>query len=156
MPLRDELLALFPALRNLPLGAYVVGGAVRDLLRGAPPADVDVACLDAAACAETLGRKVIRLGREEHISAWRVVDGEHVYDFAALLDGTIDADLGRRAWCAWSTPRISTTTRCGCSRPSAWPSASASRSTTPRSRPSARAPPRSSAWPPSAWRTSCR
>jgi tRNA nucleotidyltransferase/poly(A) polymerase len=94
--MRDELLALFPALRNLPPGAYVVGGAVRDLLRGAPPADVDVACLDAAACAETLGRKVIRLGREEHISAWRVVDGEHVYDFAALLDGTIDADLGRR------------------------------------------------------------
>jgi tRNA nucleotidyltransferase/poly(A) polymerase len=96
MPLRDELLALFPALRNLPPGAYVVGGAVRDLLRGAHPADVDVACLDPLACAETFGRKVIRLGREEHISAWRVVDGEHVYDFAALLDGTIDADLGRR------------------------------------------------------------
>lgn len=96
MPLRDELLALFPALRKLPANAYVVGGAVRDLLRGAHPADVDVACLDPLACARTLGRKVIRLGREEHISAYRVVDGEHEYDFAALLDGSIDADLGRR------------------------------------------------------------
>jgi len=43
-----------------------------------------------------LGRNVIRLGREEHLSAWRVVDGPHVYDFAALLDGSIDADLARR------------------------------------------------------------
>jgi len=96
MPLRDELLALFPALRKLPPNIYVVGGAVRDLLRGAHPADVDVACLDPLACARMLRRKVIRLGREEHISAYRVVDGEHVYDFAALLDGSIDADLGRR------------------------------------------------------------
>src|SRR5881275_2382860 len=96
MPLRDELLALFPALRKLPPDAYVVGGAVRDLLCGAQPADVDVACIDPLACARTLRRKVIRLGREEHISAYRVVDGKHVYDFAALLDGSIDADLGRR------------------------------------------------------------
>src|SRR5438067_4159800 len=94
--MRDELLALFPALRKLPPGAYVVGGAVRDLLIGAHPADVDVACLDPLACARTLRRKVIRLGREEHISAYRLIDGEHAYDFAALLDGAIDADLGRR------------------------------------------------------------
>src|SRR5437763_9550987 len=94
--MRDELLALFPALRKLPPDAYVVGGAVRDLLRGAHPADADVACLAPLACARALGRKVIRLGREEHISAYRVVDGRHVYDFAALLDGSIDADLGRR------------------------------------------------------------
>jgi len=96
MPLRDELLALFPALRKLPPNVFVVGGAVRDLLLGAHPADTDVACIDPLAAAQTLGRKVIRLGREEHISAYRVVDGEHVYDFAALLDGAIDADLGRR------------------------------------------------------------
>jgi tRNA nucleotidyltransferase (CCA-adding enzyme) len=94
--LRDRLLALFPALRSLPPNAYVVGGAVRDLLLGAHPADIDVACLDPQACARTLRRKVIRLGREEHVSAYRVVDGAHVYDFAALLDGSIDADLGRR------------------------------------------------------------
>jgi len=94
--LRDDLLHLFPRLRDLPIDAYVVGGAVRDLILGAAPADVDVACLDPLACARSLGRKVIRLGREEHLSAYRVVDGPHVYDFAALLDSSIDADLARR------------------------------------------------------------
>ena len=94
--LRDDLLRLFPRLRDLPTHAYVVGGAVRDLTLGTPPADVDVACLDPLACARTLRRKVIRLGREEHLSAYRVVDGPHIYDFAALLDGSIDADLARR------------------------------------------------------------
>ena len=96
MTLLPDLLRLFPRLRELPCDAYVVGGAVRDLILGAAPADVDVACLDPLACARALGRKVIRLGREEHLTAWRVVDGAHVYDFAALLDGSIDADLGRR------------------------------------------------------------
>jgi tRNA nucleotidyltransferase/poly(A) polymerase len=94
--LRDNLLRLFPRLRTVPADAYVVGGAVRDLIHGAAPADVDVACLDPLACARALGRNVIRLGREDHLSAWRVVDGPHVYDFAALLDGSIDADLARR------------------------------------------------------------
>ena len=96
MTLRDDLLRLFPRLRDLPTHAYVVGGAVRDLILGAAPADVDVACLDPLACARALRRKVIRLGREEHLSAYRVVDRSHVYDFAALLDGSIDADLARR------------------------------------------------------------
>jgi tRNA nucleotidyltransferase/poly(A) polymerase len=94
--LKDELLRLFPRLRDLPGDTWVVGGAVRDLIFGAAPADVDVACFDPLACARALGRKVIRLGREEHLSAWRVVDGAHVYDFAALLDGSIEADLARR------------------------------------------------------------
>lgn len=96
MTLRDDLLRLFPRLRDLPTHAYVVGGAVRDLTLGAAPADVDVACLDPLVCARAFRRKVIRLGREEHLSAYRVVDGPHVYDFAALLDGSIDADLARR------------------------------------------------------------
>jgi len=96
MTLLSDLLLLFPRLRDLPGDAYVVGGAVRDLLLGAAPADVDVACLDPLTCARALGRKVIRLGREEHLSAYRVVEGPHVYDFAALLDGSIEADLARR------------------------------------------------------------
>jgi len=96
MTIRDDLLRLFPRLRDLRTRAHVVGGAVRDLTLGAAPADVDVACLDPLACARTLRRKVIRLGREEHLSAYRVVDGSHIYDFAALLDNSIDADLARR------------------------------------------------------------
>jgi tRNA nucleotidyltransferase/poly(A) polymerase len=96
MTLRDELLRLFPDLRKVPAGAYVVGGAVRDLLLGRHPADADVASNDPLAAARALRHKVIRLGKGEHLSAYRVVLGEHVYDFAALLDHDIQADLARR------------------------------------------------------------
>lgn len=95
MSLHDELLRLFPDLRRLGAGAYVVGGAIRDLLRGESPADVDVACVDPLACARFLGRKVIRLGKD-HLSAYRIVAGPHVYDFAEILDGDIGRDLARR------------------------------------------------------------
>jgi tRNA nucleotidyltransferase/poly(A) polymerase len=94
--LQKELLRLFPALAGLPAGSYVVGGAVRDLLIGKSPADVDVACGDPLSCARTLGRKTIRLGKGGHLEAWRVVNGPHVYDFAEILDGDIAADLARR------------------------------------------------------------
>lgn len=93
---REELTRLFPALAQLGPGHYVVGGAIRDLLLGRDPADADVACLDPLAAARKAGPKVIRLGDQEHLSAYRVVLPEHVYDFAALLDGDIDADLARR------------------------------------------------------------
>ena len=100
MSLREKLVELFPALAKLPQDSYVVGGAVRDLLIGKTPADVDVACHDPLACARLLGRKTIRLGKGEHLEAWRVIDpfegGPHVYDFAAILDGVIEADLARR------------------------------------------------------------
>jgi tRNA nucleotidyltransferase/poly(A) polymerase len=95
MSLRDELLRLFPQLRRLPPGAYVVGGAVRDLLLDRTPADVDVASSNPLACAQSLGRRVIRLGREEHLSAWRVTSGSHVYDFAPI-EVDIAHDLARR------------------------------------------------------------
>jgi len=93
---RDELIRRFPALALLPPGTYVVGGAVRDLELGLDPADADVASVDALATAQLLGRKVIPLGTVEHLSAYRVVDGEHVYDFAPLLEANIDRDLRRR------------------------------------------------------------
>jgi tRNA nucleotidyltransferase/poly(A) polymerase len=92
----DDLLRLFPDLRKVPLPAYVVGGAVRDLLLGRHPADADVASNDPLAAARALRHKVIRLGKADHLSAYRVVLGEHVYDFAELLDHDIDADLARR------------------------------------------------------------
>jgi hypothetical protein len=93
---RDQLVARFPAIGTLGPGAYVVGGAVRDILLGRDPADVDVACADPLTMARSLGRKVIRLGDADHLNAYRVVTGEHVYDFAELLDGDIQRDLERR------------------------------------------------------------
>lgn len=93
---RDALTRRFPALATLGANCYVVGGAIRDLLAGREPADVDVACLDPLAAARSLGGKVIRLGDQEHLSAYRVVLPHHVYDFAGLLDDDVDADLARR------------------------------------------------------------
>ena len=93
---RDELTRRFPKLVRLGPGSYVVGGAIRDLLLGREPADVDVACLDPLAAAKLVRDRVIRLGDEEHLSAYRVVDHDRVYDFAELLDGSLDADLARR------------------------------------------------------------
>ncbi len=100
MPLLDEILRRFPLLAKLPpQGVYAVGGIVRDLLVGIDPNDADLASADALASANALagagGRKVITLGRD-HLSAYRIVDGEHIYDFAPLLDGGIDRDLARR------------------------------------------------------------
>lgn len=94
--MRDELLRRFPLLKRLPpAGVYAVGGAIRDLVIGRDPADADLACVDALACAEQLGRKVITLGRD-HLTAYRVVDGDRIYDFTPLPDGGIDRDLARR------------------------------------------------------------
>jgi tRNA nucleotidyltransferase/poly(A) polymerase len=81
---------LFPRLRELPETARLaVGGAIRDLLLGRTPNDVDVECDDPLAVAQSLGRKVIQLGRDDLI-AWRVVEGDRIYDFSEL------SPLGRR------------------------------------------------------------
>lgn len=96
MQWREELTRRFPALAKLGDDSYVVGGAIRDLLSGREPADADVACVDPLAAARLIRDRVIRLGDAEHLSAYRVVDGEHVYDIAELLDRDIDADLARR------------------------------------------------------------
>ena len=95
MSLRDELLRRFPRLSLVPLPAWVVGGAVRDLLLEAEPVDVDLAVEDPVAAARATGRKVIQLGREP-LSAWRVVDGAQIYDFAGIVGGSLEKDLGRR------------------------------------------------------------
>lgn len=93
---REELVSRFPALAKLGPDSWVVGGAIRDLHLGREPLDVDVACLDPLAAARSISSRVIRLGDEEHLSAWRVVLPSHVYDFAELLDHRIDSDLARR------------------------------------------------------------
>src|SRR5438876_991279 len=84
MSLRDALQQRFPRLRDLPSGARLaVGGAIRDLLLGREPNDVDVECEDPLGVAQSLGRRVIQLGRGDLI-AWRVVDGDAIYDFSPL------------------------------------------------------------------------
>lgn len=93
---RERLTRRFPALELLPPRSYVVGGAVRDLLMGRDPADVDIATIDPLAAARAVSHRVITLGNQEHLRAYRVVDGGHVYDFAELLDHDLDADLARR------------------------------------------------------------
>ena len=88
--LRSGLDRFFPRLRDLPPSARIaVGGAIRDLLLGREPNDVDVECDDPLAVAQGLGRKVIQLGRDDLI-AWRVVEGDHIYDFSPI------SPLGRR------------------------------------------------------------
>lgn len=96
MNFKDDLTRRFPKLANLDPDAYVVGGALRDLLLGREPLDVDVACLDPLAAAKRIRDRVIVLGSEEHLRAYRVVDDDRVYDFAALLGDDIDVDLARR------------------------------------------------------------
>ena len=84
MSLRDDLVRLFPRLRDLPRGARLaVGGAIRDILLGRAPNDVDVECDDPLAVARSLGRKVIQLGRDDLI-VWRVVEGDRIYDFSGI------------------------------------------------------------------------
>lgn len=89
MSLRDDLFRLFPRLRDLRCDGRAVGGAVRDLLLGRDPLDVDVECSDPLAAARTFGRKIITLGRGE-LTAHRVVEGDRIYDFLQL------SPLGRR------------------------------------------------------------
>ncbi len=93
---RDALTRLFPALAKLDPSCYIVGGAVRDLIVGIAPADIDIACVDPLAAARKISSRVITLGNEDHLRAYRVVAGDLVYDFTELLHHDIGADLTRR------------------------------------------------------------
>jgi hypothetical protein len=77
--------------------AWIVGGAVRDLLLGRPLLDLDIACpspRDAATrFARAYGGAAFPLS-DRH-GAWRVARGEETVDFTPLPDG-IDADLATR------------------------------------------------------------
>jgi len=78
--------------------AWVVGGAVRDLLLGRPVVDLDVACRDpqdtAHRFARAFGGAVFPLS-ERH-GAWRVATGaEETVDFTPVPRG-IEADLATR------------------------------------------------------------
>jgi poly(A) polymerase len=79
--------------------AWIVGGAVRDMLLGRPVLDLDVACHNPrdAACrfARRFGGAVFPLS-ERH-GAWRVAaeEAEQTVDFTPLRNG-IEADLASR------------------------------------------------------------
>ncbi|HEY0144117.1 MAG TPA: hypothetical protein VGF48_24735 [Thermoanaerobaculia bacterium] len=95
MTLHDQLQRRFPKLKRLPPGCYIVGGAIRDLLLGREPLDVDIAAPDAEAAARAIRPRTIRLGRDDR-TAYRVVESNRVYDVAAIEGGDVDRDLARR------------------------------------------------------------
>jgi tRNA nucleotidyltransferase (CCA-adding enzyme) len=79
LPGMDELL---PALAGLP-PCYLVGGAVRDLLRGAAPVDLDLALEgDAPSAARAVGARLDRQVREHGRFGTAVMHGEPDVNFA--------------------------------------------------------------------------
>jgi putative nucleotidyltransferase with HDIG domain len=84
--------------------AWLVGGAVRDRLLGAPPStDLDVVVdgdprAAAEAVAREAGRGAARFALSEAFGAWRVVGPGHAWqvDLTQLHGGGLDEDLRRR------------------------------------------------------------
>ena len=77
--------------------AWVVGGAVRDLLLGRPLLDLDIACASPREAATRFSRDYggAAFSLSERHGAWRVARGEETVDFTPLPDG-IEADLATR------------------------------------------------------------
>ena len=79
--------------------AFLVGGAVRDLLMGRVPVDLDLACENAqeaaGRAAHILGSRVVAMGRGR-LRSWRVPAGERFLDWVLLAPGGLLADLERR------------------------------------------------------------
>lgn len=86
-----------PPLPPFPPGAVLVGGAVRDWLRGVPPKDYDWAVPDPADAAKVLaattGGAVFALDEER--GYWRVMAGELQHDFVPR-PANLEDDLRRR------------------------------------------------------------
>lgn len=86
-----------PPLPPFPPGAVLVGGAVRDWLRGVPPKDYDWAVPDPADAAKVLaattGGAVFALDEER--GYWRVIAGELQHDFVPR-PAHLEDDLRRR------------------------------------------------------------
>jgi len=79
--------------------AWIVGGAVRDLLLGRPVVDRDVACRDPRAAARRFAQRHggAAFPLSEHHGAWRVAEegAEQTVDFTPLPNG-IEDDLATR------------------------------------------------------------
>src|SRR5215210_8660987 len=89
LPGMDRLL---PALVGLP-PAYLVGGAVRDLLRGADPVDVDIAVEgDARSAARAVADRLGSGAREyERFGTATVETAEGTYNFAGTRQESYDS-----------------------------------------------------------------
>ena len=77
--------------------AYLVGGAVRDTLRGEPVTDIDVVCVAPERAAQVFRKEQggALFALSERHGAWRVVSKRETVDFAATR-GTIEQDLALR------------------------------------------------------------
>ncbi|MEW6671470.1 MAG: HD domain-containing protein [Thermodesulfobacteriota bacterium] len=80
--------------------AYVVGGSVRDILLGRPPADYDIAVPGspsafAARIAAKIGGHIVEIGKAGQ-QTHRVASPQHVVDIAQLNGPTIESDLFKR------------------------------------------------------------
>ncbi|HUP63902.1 MAG TPA: hypothetical protein VM557_01305 [Thermoanaerobaculia bacterium] len=97
--LRAALLEKFGDLMGLDQEAWVVGGAIRDLLLGRPTGDADLALVGAREAASELALRIrgrlVDLGRDR-MATWRVVASAAVYDLSELTRGSLDEDLARR------------------------------------------------------------
>jgi len=94
-----ELRARFRLAWRLGPDVIIVGGAVRDLLLGRRPGDLDVVVTDAVDAAAQLAREAngrfVTLGRAEW-SSFRVVAGGEEIDFTELPPAGLEKDLSRR------------------------------------------------------------
>ena len=95
MPNFDNISNLFPQLK----GAYIVGGAVRDVLLGQSPPDYDIAAKNPYQLAKTLSQKInaslVRLGKGQD-SIFRIVSDKYSFDITYLNDNCIQTDLMKR------------------------------------------------------------
>lgn len=98
LSLRDRLVELFPLLPQVRGEAFVVGGAVRDLILGITPAEVDLAAFGAREVAESFATatksRLVDLGRER-FTTYRVIASSAEYDFSEI-EGSFEADIHRR------------------------------------------------------------
>ena len=99
----------------LPLNrkAWIVGGAIRDILLGETPLDLDIVAADnafqyARELALKLGTRPIKLGKDP-LTVYRIVSSKYVFDVADLNGSSIKQDLYQRDFCinaiAWELPK---------------------------------------------------
>jgi poly(A) polymerase len=93
--------------------AWLVGGAIRDILLGQTPLDLDIVAADnafqyARELALKLGTRPIKLGKDP-LSIFRIVSPTYIFDVTNLNGSSIEEDLNQRDFClnaiAWELPK---------------------------------------------------